>query len=673
MIDIVYLWCDGDDEKIRAKRRLLERKLGIVRDEQVNGACRYRSNDDLRYSLRSVAEYVPWIGRIFLVVDDDQTLPDWLDVTHPKIRIVRHSEIMTPDMLPSFNSNTIVSRIGFIEGLSEQCLIANDDTLFARPVSPDFFFASDGLPIIRFATKRVRRDQPSVYERQLENSERAVEARFGRVGEFPQACGRYPDHTIVAARKSDMMKLHEVFPDEMRFVAHAHFRTAEEVQPHIFYCLALATGCAHFKLAADVQGLEGPAFADTQIFSTPQGWRAIPERIARFRPAAVCLNDAGGIGEEDRAWLQDFYQRSYPRPAPWERSVAAPSAASAGDRAQPLVSVVMPVYNVAAYLRETLDSLFAQTLKDFELICLDDGSTDGTPDVVRECQAHHPNVTLVCNRRLRQAHERNLGVEKARGKYVYYLDGDDLLFPHCLETVVARAERENLDLVLFEGQSFYESEALRERFPAYQTCYHRRQEYPGVWTGRALYEALRRNGDAIVQPGLQLVRRSLLTDAGVQFPDMKRHEDNVYLARVLLAAERVACLPDALYRRRVRETSTMTGGADIADDMQVCVQAVRAFTELADAQPSEDSVRIWLLQQAFAFADAVRDWEGSVPPWKGPRAAAELKRRCDRLSGERDMYCREAAALKASAAYRVGMAVTWPLRKIYRLFGRGRS
>ena len=140
-IDLVYLWVNGNDPQWRAKRSA---RIGVPeRKSDVNCEGRYADNDELKYSLRSVEKYAPWIHRIFIVTDNQ--VPEWLDTSNPGIRIVDHTEIMPAESLPCFNSTLIEHFICRIPGLSEHFLYANDDTFINKPVTPDIFFAEDGF------------------------------------------------------------------------------------------------------------------------------------------------------------------------------------------------------------------------------------------------------------------------------------------------------------------------------------------------------------------------------------------------------------------------------------------------------------------------------------------------------------------------------------------------
>lgn len=223
-----------------------------------------------------------------------------------------------------------------------------------------------------------------------------------------------------------------------------------------------------------------------------------------------------------------------------------------------LLTVIMPCYNVENYIEETLQSMFNQTCQDFEILCIDDGSTDDTLALLQKIAAKHDDMRVIAETNHRQGYERNLGISKATGKYIYYMDSDDLLEPECFEIILEQAENNQLDLLFFEGTTFYESPELEEKHPRFKTLYMRNNAYPGVYTGEDLYVELRKNGEMIVSPCLQLVRRQLLLDKNIRFPELPLMEDNLYVFDCILKAEKTGCIQDRLFKRRVRESSSMT-------------------------------------------------------------------------------------------------------------------
>ena len=116
-VDLVYLWVNGNDPKWIAKRQAF---LADYTENEESCKGRYFDNEELKYSLRSVEKYAPWIRRIFIVTDNQ--VPVWLDTSHPKVQIVDHTEIMPPECLPCYNSVIIEHHLHKIPGLSEHFL-----------------------------------------------------------------------------------------------------------------------------------------------------------------------------------------------------------------------------------------------------------------------------------------------------------------------------------------------------------------------------------------------------------------------------------------------------------------------------------------------------------------------------------------------------------------------
>lgn len=121
---------------------------------------------------------------------------------------------------------------------------------------------------------------------------------------------------------------------------------------------------------------------------------------------------------------------------------------------EPRVSFVVPVYNVAAYLDECLDSLCGQTIADIEVVCVDDGSTDGSDAVLDRWAASDSRVRVIAQENSGVGHARNVGLAAVRGEFVCFVDGDDYLDKDTAAHLLAVANRENADIVVFGADSF---------------------------------------------------------------------------------------------------------------------------------------------------------------------------------------------------------------------------
>jgi len=115
---------------------------------------------------------------------------------------------------------------------------------------------------------------------------------------------------------------------------------------------------------------------------------------------------------------------------------------------QPKVSVIIPVYNIERYLRRCLDSVIHQSLKDIEIICINDGSTDNSPAILKTYEKNDPRVRLLDKENAGQGVARNIGIGMAEGEYIGFVDGDDWIEPDMYERMYNAAKKNTSDLHL---------------------------------------------------------------------------------------------------------------------------------------------------------------------------------------------------------------------------------
>lgn len=256
------------------------------------------------------------------------------------------------------------------------------------------------------------------------------------------------------------------------------------------------------------------------------------------------------------------------------------------DKKEYGISVIMPCYNTEKYVEETLKSVLNQSFKDYEIICLNDGSTDGTLQILNRYQELYSNIRVISNENHGVAYERNIGIQSSKGKYIYYMDSDDLIKENCLESLYNYAENDNLDVVYFEADSFYETEEIEKTFPEFQSLYHRKKEYKEVYKGHDLYIQMENAGDIKMSVGLQFTRRQLLIENNIKFEEMRAFEDNLYTLQIMLKADRVRCVKDSLYLRRVRSDSIMTGKVN-RQRLEAYNRIIRELLELLEKESQD--------------------------------------------------------------------------------------
>ncbi len=117
----------------------------------------------------------------------------------------------------------------------------------------------------------------------------------------------------------------------------------------------------------------------------------------------------------------------------------------------PMISIIMPVYNAEAFIEKTISSIQKQTYSDFELICVDDGSTDCTPKIIKSYISKDPRISDIEIEHNGAGQARNIGIDHARGRYLIFLDCDDEFDERLLELALAQAKRDSADIVCFDA------------------------------------------------------------------------------------------------------------------------------------------------------------------------------------------------------------------------------
>lgn len=313
-IDLVYLWVDGNDKEWQKKRDYWAEKLGVNGNPE-NNNCRFIDNEELRYSLRSAEMYAPWINKIFIVTDGQ--VPKWLDVNHPKIRIVDHKEIMPEECLPCFNSEAIETCIANIPELSEYFLCANDDKFFASPVSPDYFFDENNKPIVNFRPQSWSKDEiiRSLYKQSYIETVETFNRHFAESGIDYK---KYePFHCIEAYRKSYYLDCKNEFKNEFFYTAQKKFRAARSIQRPIVDLYMVEKKNCTFKINPAVIEQNYSTNVDN-LYLAINSIKEIKKCIRKKNPKLLCLNDGENIAETDRKNIKFLLEELYFQKPEWE-------------------------------------------------------------------------------------------------------------------------------------------------------------------------------------------------------------------------------------------------------------------------------------------------------------------------------------------------------------------
>jgi hypothetical protein len=308
-IDMVFSWVDGSDPEFRARRaaRMSQHVVG----EGDEADARIRQIDELRYALRSVNMFAPWVRRIFIATDS--VLPGWL-AEHPKITVVRAAEHFSdPDALPTYNSHAVESQLHHISQLAEHFLYSNDDMFFGRPLKASMFFSPGGVTKFVEAGTRIGLGVNDPARSGFENAARVNrQLLFERFG---QLITRHLEHTAVPLRKSVLAEMEQEFPDEFARTQASAFRSSTDISVtnSFYHYYALMTGRAVQQEKAKV------LYVDT---TSHAGLDQLAELRRKRGYDFFCLNDGSfpEVSAAERAErVISFLERYFPIPAPWEK------------------------------------------------------------------------------------------------------------------------------------------------------------------------------------------------------------------------------------------------------------------------------------------------------------------------------------------------------------------
>jgi UDP-glucose 4-epimerase len=314
-IDIVFSWVDGSSAEFQRLRA--QRMNSYLVGAGDDSAARYRQLDEIRYALRSVYLFAPWIRRIFIVTDSPP--PAWL-AEHPAVTIVPSTAFFRdPANLPTHNSHAIESQLHHIEGLSEHFLYSNDDMFFGRPVAPDMFFSPGGITKFIQSATRIGLGENSVERSGFENAARVnrnlLRRRFGRV------TTRHLEHAPTPLRRSVLQELEDEFPEDFARTAASPFRASTDISVtnSLYHFYALMTGRAVEQTGARV------TYVETTLRSS---LRQMAELLRTRSQDFFCLNDGSEpeISMETRTKaVVEFLESYFPIAAPWERASELPT------------------------------------------------------------------------------------------------------------------------------------------------------------------------------------------------------------------------------------------------------------------------------------------------------------------------------------------------------------
>ncbi|MGN0380222.1 MAG: stealth conserved region 3 domain-containing protein [Butyrivibrio sp.] len=332
-IDIIVPWVDNSDPDWQNEKRKYE---DTSIDKNANSEIRYQNWDNLCYWFRAVEKFMPWAHRIFLVTYGH--LPDFLNVEHPKLCIVKHEEYIPKEYLPTFNSNTIEMNYHRIKNLSENFVLFNDDMIPLQPIKESYYFKnnipceqaieSPIMPVdigslsswaitvkandVMFINRHFKKRE--VYKK---NFWKWINPCYGErikrnigLGYWYNFAGFHDPHMPVALKKNTLRKLWEIEPETLDRASRNKFRGAEDVSQYLIRYWQLCEGNFHPR----------KTLGKTYLI-TKENYKQVADDVRNQKYQMVSLNEgcSGNDFETVKNEINNAFETILPQKSSYEK------------------------------------------------------------------------------------------------------------------------------------------------------------------------------------------------------------------------------------------------------------------------------------------------------------------------------------------------------------------
>lgn len=257
-----------------------------------------------------------------------------------------------------------------------------------------------------------------------------------------------------------------------------------------------------------------------------------------------------------------------------------------------LVSVIIPIYNVERYLKKCLDSVENQTYHELEIILIDDGSTDNSPIICDKYAEKDPRITVLHKKNEGLSSARNAGLDIATGDYISFIDSDDWVSPHYIETLFSLAQHNKADIAIIENKLVYSDSCDNsDDKPPFTKCYTNLE---------ALEDLFSKNLVSLTVSWGKLYSRNLFSH--IRFPIGKIHEDEFTTFELFYNSKKLVYTNQCLYFYRQR-TDSITQNPHFSDFLHARELQFSFFVEKKQEKiiPLVLTSLCWLQLRAFDF------------------------------------------------------------------------
>ncbi|WP_019837356.1 glycosyltransferase family 2 protein [Acinetobacter towneri] len=221
------------------------------------------------------------------------------------------------------------------------------------------------------------------------------------------------------------------------------------------------------------------------------------------------------------------------------------------QKSPPKFSIIVPIYNVESFLKECIDSVLLQDFQDYELICINDGSTDNSLEVLKTFSDSRIKIINQENQGMSCA--RNAGLDIALGEYIWFIDSDDKIAEHSLSDLNKLIDQKPYDLVFFNATVFFDNKELENK-----GWFEYKRSSSGEIQSLSFFENEMKNNKLIVQPCCYIFKREFFKN--IRFIPHIYHEDNPFFIQLIFQNPNALCyvVKKEFFLRRIRDNSIMT-------------------------------------------------------------------------------------------------------------------
>ncbi|MDR1018171.1 MAG: glycosyltransferase [Lachnospiraceae bacterium] len=263
----------------------------------------------------------------------------------------------------------------------------------------------------------------------------------------------------------------------------------------------------------------------------------------------------------------------------------------------PFFSVIIPVYNVEKYLKECIDSVLNQTFKNYEILLINDGSTDESFEIAKKYATNDNRISLYTHPNMGLSFSRNVGINYANGEYVYFLDSDDFIEENFLSdiyNIISSYKNEFIDVIHFNLKLLYENGDLKEKKNELINYLKKEITKPGLYaSGRKYFIALDNNKEFFAPSVAYVLRREFILKKNIYFENGILHEDELFTFQIFLKSDYVVYIDRYYYNYRIRENSIVTTNRNYISTYSTFIIGLRMIRCIKEVSLNEEEIYVF--------------------------------------------------------------------------------